>query len=146
MAEVYRNVKAAAPGLFPSSLPPGIFIMAFHSDWSYVARPEMLPPNISARPAKPGETIVFYGTGFGKTNPDVPFRMRFTGAAPLAGTTPVRLQIGNSQAQVVYVGLVGNGLYQINAVVPDVPDGDQEVIVSMGAESSARGRYIAIKR
>jgi uncharacterized protein (TIGR03437 family) len=96
------------------------------------------------RPAQPGETIVFYGTGFGQTDPQVSVYHRFSGSAPLS--VPARIQIGSAQAHVTYAGLVGNGLYQMNVVVPDLPDGDQEVIVSMGAEASPRGRYIPVKR
>jgi uncharacterized protein (TIGR03437 family) len=98
------------------------------------------------RPAQPGETIIFYGTGFGPTDPPVSAYHRFSGSAPLSSTVPVRVQIGSVQAQVSYIGLVGNGLYQMNVALPDLPDGDFEVIVTMGAETSPRGRYIPVKR
>ena len=140
------NVKAYAPGLFTLSVPPGIYLVAQHTDWSYVARPGQLSPNTAVRPAQPGETIVFYGTGFGPTNPQISIYHRFSGSAPLSSSVPVRVQIGSAQAQVNYAGLVGNGLYQMNVVVPDLPDGDQEVVVSMGAEASPRGRYIPVQR
>jgi uncharacterized protein (TIGR03437 family) len=139
-------VKAYSPGLFPLGVPPGTFLLATHTDYSYVARPGQFPPNVSVRPAKPGETIVFYGTGFGPTDPQVPSYRRFSGAAPLAGGAQVRMQVGTAQAQVTYAGLVGNGLYQLNVVVPDLPDGDHEVIVSMGTETSPRGRLIPVQR
>jgi uncharacterized protein (TIGR03437 family) len=139
-------VKAFAPGLFPLQVPPGIYLLALHADWAYVARSGQLSPNVAARPAQPRETIVFYGTGFGRTNPEVSIYHRFSGSAPLSVSVPVRVQIGAVQAEVVYVGLVGNGLYQLNVVVPDLPDGDHEVILSVGAEASLRGRYIPVKR
>jgi uncharacterized protein (TIGR03437 family) len=41
---------------------------------------------------------------------------------------------------------VSNGLVQINLVVPDVPDGDQEVIAELGGVRSAAGRLLTIKR
>jgi uncharacterized protein (TIGR03437 family) len=140
------NVKAYAPGLFTLSVPPGIYLVAQHTDWSYVARPGQLSPNTAVRPAQPGETIVFYGTGFGQTDPQISVYHRFSGSVPLPSSVPVRVQIGSAQAQVTYAGLVGNGLYQLNVVVPDLPDGDHEVIVSMGAEASPRERYIPVKR
>jgi len=101
---------------------------------------------VPARPAQPGETIVFYGTGLGRTDPQVPYYHRFNGSAPLAGSVPVRVQIGPAAAQVTYSGLVGSGLDQLNVVVPDLPDGDYEVIVLMGAEASPRGQYIPVRR
>ena len=52
----------------------------------------------------------------------------------------------SAQAQVTYVGLIGNGLYQMNLVVPALADGDHEVVVTMGTESSPRGKFIPVKR
>jgi uncharacterized protein (TIGR03437 family) len=138
--------KQYAPGLFPLPVPPGIFVLALHSDWRYVARPGLLPPTVSSSPAQPGETIVLYGTGFGPTNPLVSNRKRIPAPAALAGAVPLRVQIGSMQAQVVYAGLVGNGLYQLNVVVPNLPDGDHEVIVTLGSDSSPHGKLISIKR
>ena len=111
-----------------------------------MATPGQLPSKVPVRPAQPGETIIFYGTGFGETNPQVPVYHRFSGSAPLWNPVPVRVLIGSVPAQVTYVGLVGNGLYQLNVVVPALPDGDHEVIVSMGAESGPRGQYVPVKR
>ena len=140
------NVKPYAPGLFSLQVPQRSYLVAMHTDWSYVASPGQLPLNVAVRPAQPGETIIFYGTGFGPTNPQVSAYHRFSGSAPLSSSVSVRVQIGSGQAQVSYIGLVGNGLYQMNVVVPDLPDGDHEVIVSMGAEASPRGRYIPVTR
>lgn len=141
------NVKPYAPGLFGLAGPPGnIYLVALHTDWSYVARLGQLPSNAPARPAQPGETIVLYGTGFGVTNPAVSAYHRFAGSAPLSSGVPVRVQMNGAQAPVSYAGMVSNGLYQINVTVPDLPEGDCEVIVTMGAESSPRGRFIPVKR
>ena len=139
------NVKPYAPGLFGLPAPSASYLVAMHTDWSYVAREGQMPSNVAVRPAQPGETIIFYGTGFGPTDPPVSAYHRFSGSAPLS-TVPVRVQIGSVQAPVSYVGLVSNGLYQMNVTLPDLPDGDFEVIVTMGAEASPRGRYIPVKR
>jgi uncharacterized protein (TIGR03437 family) len=139
-------VKEYAPGLFPLSVPPGNYLVALHPDWSYVARPGLLPPTVASSPARPGETIVFYGTGFGKTDPPVPYYKRFTGTAPLDGAVPLKVQIGSALAQVMYAGMVGNGLYQLNVIVPKLPDGDHEVMVWLGADSSPRGKFITVGR
>ena len=140
------NVKPYAPGLFGLPAPSASYLVAMHTDWSYVARAGQMPSNVAVRPAQPGETIIFYGTGFGPTDPQVSAYHRFSGSAPLSSTVPVRVQIGSVQAPVSYVGLVSNGLYQMNVTLPDLPDGDFEVIVTMGAEASPRGRYIPVKR
>jgi uncharacterized protein (TIGR03437 family) len=36
------------------------------------------------------------------------------------------------EAPVVYAGLVGPGLYQINATVPNIPDGDANLEAQIG--------------
>jgi uncharacterized protein (TIGR03437 family) len=140
------NVKTYSPGMFALQAPPGNSLGALHSDWSYVAKPGQLPPSYSAWPARPGETIVLYGTGFGATTPEISGRHRYNGAAPLANPASLSIQIGGRPAQVVFAGLVGNGLYQINVVVPDLPIGDHEVVAVIGGESSPRGRFIPIQR
>ncbi len=131
------------PGFFSLS---GNYLIALFPDWSYVAKPGLLPATVSSRPAKPGDHIVFYGTGFGAANPAVPTDRVFSGAAPLAGTSALSVTVGGVAAKIEYAGMVGNGLVQINIQVPDVADGDQEVIATIGGVSSVMGRYITIKR
>jgi uncharacterized protein (TIGR03437 family) len=50
----------------------------------------------------------------------------FEGAAPL--TNAVQIRIGSTYADVRYAGLSSAGLYQFNIVVPNVPDGDHDVL------------------
>ena len=139
-------VRPYSPGLFVTQAPPGTYLAALHTDWSYVARPGQLPPPLAGRPARPGEVIVFYGTGFGPTTPAVSGRQRYNGVAPLANPGALSMLISGRPAQVVFSGMVGNGLYQINAVVPDLPDGDHEVVAVIGGEASPRFRFIPVQR
>jgi len=62
-----------APGLFPAAAP---YIVAQHADNSYVT---------GAAPAKPGEVIILWGTGFGPANPAVPAGQVFR--APIGSRT-----------------------------------------------------------
>jgi uncharacterized protein (TIGR03437 family) len=139
-------VKTFAPGLFPLNAPPGTFVVALHADWTYVARPNLGPLPFPGRPAAPGEVIIFYGTGFGPTSPPISGRQRFNGAVPLANPSQLTLLIGGKPAVIKFSGLVGNGLYQINAVIPDLPEGDHEILAVMPGETSARGRFIPVQR
>jgi uncharacterized protein (TIGR03437 family) len=140
-------VKAVAPGLFNLPGPIGpYYVLSTHTDWSLVARREQVPMSVAARPAQPGETIVLYATGLGRTDPQVSCYHRFAGAAALIGPTPARVRIGPMQADVSYAGMISNGLYQVNVVVPPLTDGDYEVIVSIGSEASAPGRLIPVRR
>src|SRR5579883_2893709 len=84
-----------APGLFPLSAP---YIVAQHADNSYVS---------TAAPAKPGEVIILWGTGFGPANPPVSAGQVFGGANPLASA--VTVTIGGQDAPVDFAGVVGAG-------------------------------------
>jgi uncharacterized protein (TIGR03437 family) len=97
----------------------------------------------ASRPAKPGEVILLYGTGFGPTNPPVPSGMVFTGAAKI--TDKITVTIGGVTAKVQFAGVTGVGLYQLNVVVPPLSDGDQKVIATIGGLSSQDNSFIAVK-
>jgi phosphatidylinositol-3-phosphatase len=97
----------------------------------------------ASRPAKPGEVILLYGTGFGPTNPAVPSGMVFSGAAKL--TDKIAVTIGGVPAKVQFAGVTGVGLYQLNVVVPPLPDGDQKVIATIGGLASQDNSFIAVK-
>jgi uncharacterized protein (TIGR03437 family) len=124
-----------APGLFTAT---SSYLAVQHADGSYVGG---YP---GATPAKPGETIVLWGTGFGPANPTVPSGQLFTGANPLANT--VNVTIGGQSATVDFAGVVGAGLVQINVRVPSgMSDGDAAVVATVGGVSTqTTGNLIAI--
>ncbi len=113
-----------APGLFPGAAAP--YIVAQHADNSYVT---------PTTQAKPGETIILWGTGFGPANPAVPSGQIFTGANPLANT--VTATVGGQTASVAFAGVVGAGLVQINVQVPTgIANGDVPVVLTVGGVST----------
>jgi uncharacterized protein (TIGR03437 family) len=112
-----------APGLFPATSP---YIVVQHADNSYVT---------TATPAKPGEVIILWGTGFGPASPAVPSGEVFSGANPLANT--VTVTIGGQPAAVDFAGVVGAGLVQINVHVPSsINNGDAGVVATVGGAST----------
>src|ERR1035441_3001671 len=58
-----------APAFF--TIGGGAYVAAQHTDYSTVGAANLLP-GMTTTPAKPGETILLYGTGFGPTNPPLP--------------------------------------------------------------------------
>ena len=117
------NYATFAPGLFPAAAP---YIVAQHADNSYVT---------SAAPAKPGEVIILWGTGFGPANPAIPAGQVFSGANRLANA--VTVTIGGQPAAVDFAGVVGAGLVQINVHVPfSIGNGDAGVVASVGGVST----------
>jgi uncharacterized protein (TIGR03437 family) len=117
------NYATFAPGLFPAAAP---YIVAQHADNRYVT---------TAAPAKPGEVIILWGTGFGPANPAVPAGQVFSGANRLANA--VTVTIGGQPAAVDFAGVVGAGLVQINVHVPSsIGNGDAGVVASVGGVST----------
>ncbi len=112
------NLAQFAPGLFPGTAP---YVVAQHADNSYVT---------SASPAKAGEVIILWGTGFGPANPAVPAGQVFTSANPLANT--VTGTIGGQSAPIDFAGVVGAGLVQINVHVPSGLTGNVPVVLTVG--------------
>jgi uncharacterized protein (TIGR03437 family) len=91
------------------------------------------------RAAKPGETIVMYGVGFGTTSPAVAPGQIASGTPSLASA--LKVLIGSAEAEVSYAGLVAGavGLYQINAVVPaGAAEGTQKLQMSNAGFASLR--------
>src|SRR5438132_11835195 len=71
------QVQALAPAFFLAA--DGKHVAATHADNSLVS-----PPGAkSGTSAKPGETIVLYGTGFGATDPEIPNGKLVTAPAPM---------------------------------------------------------------
>jgi len=128
-----------APFFYKSGSP---YIAAVHSDNVTPIGPTTLFPN-SSTPAKPGESIVIYATGYGDTSPQVGNGVVVPGHLPLA-TIPV-VTIGGATAQISFAGVTAPGLYQFNVTVPSsLPDGDAQVSISVGSYVNPTGAMIAV--
>jgi uncharacterized protein (TIGR03437 family) len=88
----------------------------------------VLPPGavngVAAARAKPGDTIVFYGVGFGTVTPDSPAGQIVTQSNKLNGN--FQAFFNGTPATVAFAGLTGGylGLYQFNVVVPNIDASD----------------------
>jgi uncharacterized protein (TIGR03437 family) len=90
-----------------------------------------------------GDVIALYGTGFGPTSSTVTTGVVFTGA--YATTNTVTVTIGGVPAEVLFAGLVGPGLYQINVRVPAaLADGDQAVVATVAGLSSQSSALLKV--
>jgi uncharacterized protein (TIGR03437 family) len=120
-------------------------VAAVAPDGTFLGPTGLLGSSVATRPARPGEMILLFGTGFGPTNPAVSAGKAFSGAANLANN--VRIMIGGVQANVAFAGLSGAGLYQFNVTVPaTVADGDQAVTASVGGVDSQAGSTLSVRR
>jgi uncharacterized protein (TIGR03437 family) len=105
-------------------------------------------PGLPAAPAVKGETLVFYGTGFGLIGGST----TSLGGDIAVGTSrilaPVQFKIGGAVAQVSYAGLTPGlvGLYQFNVVVPEgSASGDVELEVSQGGTPIAQKLWLPVR-
>src|ERR1035437_8025146 len=91
-------------------------------------------------PAKPGEYVVLWGTGFGPTTPAVPAGTLTPGNATTYYVTDVPAVTLNGQPMTYYATALTSGfagLYQVIAQVPaSMPDGDWLIVATVGGASS----------
>jgi uncharacterized protein (TIGR03437 family) len=86
------------------------------------------------QPAKPNDSIVLYGIGFGDTTPAMTPGVIATGQEVVNASVVVKF--GSTPAPVTSAGLYPTfvGLYSFTVTVPDVPDGDYQINVTVDGQ------------
>ena len=102
-ATATATIQTYAPGFFAIG---GRYAAAVHTDGAYVAPSGFLGQAAASRPAKPGDTLMIFGTGFGPTTPAVPAGQVVASPAPLANPAQLIVLIGGVPAKVQWAGLV----------------------------------------
>ena len=123
----------------------GKYAVAQHADWSLAAPPELFA-GAATSPARPGETIVLWGTGFGATNPITPSGETVAHAALVSLPT---VTIGGLIAPVAYAGISAGsaGFYQIQVKIPaEAPDGDLPISLEYAGAASSQTPMIRVQR
>jgi uncharacterized protein (TIGR03437 family) len=110
----------------------------------YLGPASLFGSALSTRPAKPGEILLLFGTGFGPTSPPVPAGRVFAGAAPLDPPGAVSATIGGLPARVLFAGITGAGLYQFNLEVPAVSAGEHRLLLRIAGLQSQDNVFIAV--
>jgi uncharacterized protein (TIGR03437 family) len=99
-------------------------------------------------PAKPGDVIILWGTGFGPTTPAAPVGVQVPGDQ-LYKIDGVTVTIDNAPAQVFGTALSPGfaGLYQVAIQVPSTArDGDLPVVASVGGVQSPANVFITVQK
>ncbi|HEX5431607.1 MAG TPA: IPT/TIG domain-containing protein, partial [Bryobacteraceae bacterium] len=141
-------------GVEPGLLAPAVFnlggnqyagaLLAGTADATYIL-PTGEIAGVTSRPAKPGETIVLYGIGFGLVIPPPTAGVIAPGGTKVI--LPLNISIGGIPAQIGFEGLApGNvGLYQFNVVVPTLPDSDLvPLTLTLAGNAGTQTLYIAV--
>ena len=113
-------------------------VVATHADFTFAAKNGTFS-GLTTVPAKPGETIILYGTGFGPTSPATPLgtvvpsdKIYYTVAA---ATVEVNLVSATVYATALAPGFAG--LYQLAfQVPPSLPDGTYQLFATVGAPAA----------
>ena len=113
------------PGLFQSQ--PGV-IIATHADGSLIT---------GSHPAKQGETVTVYGTGFGPINPDAPISI----PAPITDMDSFHVLVNGvtlPEASIIAVSSVPYtpGLYEATFKLPKTVTANPEIRVGVGDQTS----------
>lgn len=127
---------------------PGNQAVATHLDGSFAAKAGTFS-GITTVPAKPGETIILWGTGFGPTSPATPIGMVVPTAQTYNTTTLPSPTLNNGEVDVIGAALTSNsaGLYQVAIQVPTpLANGDYFLQVSIGGVTSPLGLILSVQQ
>lgn len=112
-----------------------------------IGAPELLA---GATPAKPGDILALFSTGFGATDPPFQAGVLPDKIAPTTSKVAVTLNgVTLADSDMLYAGVAPGlaGLYQINIRVPaNAPDGDLAVAATVAGVSTPAGAFITVKK
>lgn len=145
------TIRALAPGLLaPASFKAANgaqFVAALRPNGTFVTNG--IIAGLPAAPAQPGETLLFYGTGFGAIKEsNIPIAGRIAQGITTLDAT-VDFKFGDKSGTLTYAGLAPGlvGVYQFNVVVPaDAPTGDVQLNVSVAGAPLQQTLYITMRQ
>lgn len=110
-------------------------VIATRADYSYAAKNGTIP-GLATVPAKPGDVLILWGTGFGVTSPITLPGVVTPGDKAYSTSTPVTVTINNVTATVYGAALTPGdaGLYQVAIQVPpSLANGDWPIVATVGS-------------
>jgi uncharacterized protein (TIGR03437 family) len=135
-------IQTVEPGLFAW---PGNQVVATHLDYSFAVQNGTF--SVTTVPAKPGEAIILWGTGFGVTIPAAP-----DGQVVPPGTHTVNgvtVTVGGQPVTVLGTALTSGlaGVYQIAIQLPaSLPNGDYLVVATVDGAQSPSNVLITVQK
>ena len=126
---------------------PNDQIVATRQDFSLAAKNGTFPGTQTV-PAKPGDVIILWGTGFGPTSPAAPEGMVTPSDQTYSTALPV-VTVGNISATVYGSALAPGfaGLYQIAIQIPvSIASGDWPVTAAIGGAQTPTGMILTVQQ
>ncbi|HTW64699.1 MAG TPA: IPT/TIG domain-containing protein [Bryobacteraceae bacterium] len=127
---------------------PGNQVVATHLNYTYAAKAGTFP-GVTTTPARPGETITLWGTGFGPTSPAAPIGSVVPASATYNTTILPDVTLNNSPVTVLGAALTADSaaLYQVAIQVPtSLANGDYLLQVSIGGVTSPLGIILTVQQ
>ncbi len=106
-------------------------------------------PGATTVPAKPGDVVVLWGTGFGPTNPADPIGEETPGKGTYSTSTLPKVTLNGVPVTVYGAALAAGdgGLYQVAIQVPSsMADGNWPVRATIGGVQSPSGVLLAVQK
>jgi uncharacterized protein (TIGR03437 family) len=142
---VMAQVQAEQPAFF---LWPGTYAVATHLDYSLAVKNGTFP-GATTVPAKPGDVIILWGTGFGPTSPAAPLGDETPSGTTYNTANAVSVTIGTKQAMVYGAALASGfaGLYQVAIQIPaSLANGDYPVVATVSGALSPSTTLITVQQ
>jgi len=139
------TVATYAPAFF---LWPGSQAVATHQNYTLAAASGTFAGAVTV-PAKPGEVIILWGTGFGPTTPAASPGVETPSSSTYATSTLPTVTINNVSATVYGAALAPGfaGLYQLGIQVPSsLGNGNWPIQATIGGVQSASGAVLAVQQ
>jgi uncharacterized protein (TIGR03437 family) len=136
-------VQPAQPAFF---LWPGNYAVATTQDYSLAVKNGTF--SVTTTPAKPGEVIILWGTGFGPTSPSAPAGVEVPSSTTYNTATSVTVTVGGTAATVYGAALAPGyaGLYQVAIQIPaSLANGDYSVIATISGAQSPSTTLITVQ-
>ncbi|HUS08345.1 MAG TPA: SBBP repeat-containing protein [Bryobacteraceae bacterium] len=139
------TISAYSPAFFlwPANQP-----VATRQDFSFAAKANTFS-GAATVPAKPGEVVILWGTGFGPTAPPAPIGVQLPTDRTFSTSTLPVVSINNIPATVFGAALAPGfvALYQVAIQVPaSLPDGDWPVRATVAGAASQAGAVLSVRR
>lgn len=139
------NSSVYGPAFFPW---PGNQAVATRQDFTWAVKNDTFA-GVTTVPAKPGDVIILWGTGFGPTTPAAPTGVQVPADTTYSTSTLPTVRINNLSATVYGAALAPGfaGLYQVAIQVPPtLADGDWPVLATIGGVTSPTGIVLTVKQ
>jgi len=143
-ASISAVVETAQPAFFQW----GNYAVATRQDFSLAVKNGTFP-GVTTTPAKPGDIIILWGTGFGPTSPSAPVGIEVPSFATYNTANAVTVTVGGTAATVYGAALAPGyaGLYQVAIQIPgSLANGDYPVVATVLGTQSPLNTLLTVQQ